>query len=99
MATGMQKSAQESLQRIVQQIEKLDEERKALSADISDKFKESKGLGFDVKILRQILKLRKLSQSEREEADSILEIYAHALGMLPQQADIEDAPAREMEDA
>lgn len=99
MATGLQKSAQESLQRIVQQIEKLDEERKALSADISDKFKESKGLGFDVKILRQILKLRKLSQEEREEAESILAIYSAALGMLPTQADLEDAPSREMENA
>lgn len=99
MTTGLQKAAQENLQRLVDQIERLDAERKGIAADISDKFKEAKNQGFDVKILRQILKLRKLSQSEREEAESILEVYAHALGMLPTQTDMMDAPERELENA
>lgn len=99
MTTGLQKAAQETLQRLVDQIERLEIERKGIAADISDKFKECKNQGFDVKILRQILKLRKLSQSEREEAESILEVYAHALGMLPTQTDMMDAPERELENA
>lgn len=99
MTTGLQKTAQENLKRIIEQIERIDEERKGLSADISDKMKEAKNAGFDTKIIRQILKLRKQSQSEREEAESLLSVYLSALGMLPTQTDMMDAPERELETA
>lgn len=80
--TTLQASAQNQLRQFVEQIERLEEEKKALSADIRDKFLEAKGVGFDVKALREIIRMRKKSQTEREEAESILEVYMHALGML-----------------
>ena len=81
-AHSLQEAAQEQLRQFVEQIERLEEEKKALSADIRDKYLEAKGTGFDVKALRKIISLRKKSKSEREEEDGILEVYMHALGML-----------------
>lgn len=83
MTTDMQKSTQEELRRLVQQIENLQEEAGALAQDVSLKFKEAKGLGFDVKVLRQIIKLRKKTPDERREEQDVLEIYMSALNMLP----------------
>jgi uncharacterized protein (UPF0335 family) len=80
--TTLQASAQKQLRQIVEQIERLEEEKKALAGDIRDKFLEAKGLGFDVKVLRQVVRLRKKSATEREEEDAVLEVYLHALGML-----------------
>lgn len=80
--TTLQASAQNQLRQLVEQIERLEEEKKALASDIRDKYLEAKGVGFDVKALREIVRLRKKSQSEREEEDGILEVYMHALGML-----------------
>ncbi len=82
MTTGLQKSAQENLRRLVEQIERLEEEKKGISEDIADKFAEARNLGFDVKILRHVIRLRKVSKDERDEAQSVLEIYMDALGML-----------------
>ncbi len=81
----LQASAQKQLQQYIDQIERLEEEKKALAADIRDKFLEAKGTGFDVKAIRQILKLRKKSKADRQEEDSILETYMHALGMLSEE--------------
>ncbi|MCB1505728.1 MAG: DUF2312 domain-containing protein [Hyphomicrobiaceae bacterium] len=80
--TTLQASAQNQLRQFVEQIERLEEEKKAIAGDIRDKFAEAKALGFDVKALRQIVRLRKKSQTERQEEESILEVYMHALGML-----------------
>jgi uncharacterized protein (UPF0335 family) len=80
--TTLQVSAQKQLQQLIEQIERLEEEKKALSGDIRDKFTEAKGLGFDVKVMRKVISLRKKTRTEREEEDSILEVYLHALGML-----------------
>jgi uncharacterized protein (UPF0335 family) len=80
--TTLQASAQQQLRQFVEQIERLEEEKKALSGDIRDKYLEAKGTGFDVKALRQIIRLRKKSQTERQEEEGILEVYMHALGML-----------------
>lgn len=80
--TTLQASAQNQLRQMVESIERLEEEKKALAADIRDKYLEAKGLGFDVKALRQIIRLRKKSQTERQEEEGILEVYMHALGML-----------------
>ena len=94
----LQASAQNQLRQLIEQIERLEEEKKALSGDIRDKFAESKALGFDVKVMRQVLRLRKKSQSERQEEDTILDVYLHALGMLAAVAD-NDAPADRIMDA
>lgn len=80
--TTLQASAQNQLRQFVEQIERLEEEKKALAGDIRDKYAEAKALGFDIKALRQIVRLRKKSQTERQEEESILEVYMHALGML-----------------
>jgi uncharacterized protein (UPF0335 family) len=94
--TTLQASAQKQLRQMVESIERLEEEKKALAADIRDKYLEAKGLGFDVKTLRQIVRLRKKSQTERQEEESLLEVYMHALGMLdgPLSADAEAAADR-----
>jgi uncharacterized protein (UPF0335 family) len=83
--TTLQAAAQNQLRQFVEQIERLEEEKKALAADIRDKYLEAKAVGFDVKALRQIVRIRKKSQQERQEEESILEVYLHALGMLPEQ--------------
>ena len=80
--TTLQASAQKQLRQLVEQIERLEEEKKALAGDIRDKYLEAKGLGFDVKVLRQVVRLRKKSATERNEEDAVLEVYLHALGML-----------------
>ncbi|MEQ1718846.1 MAG: DUF2312 domain-containing protein [Hyphomicrobium sp.] len=80
--TTLQATAQKQLRQLIEQIERLEEEKKQLASDIRDKFLEAKGVGFDVKALRQVIRLRKKSQDERREEESILEVYMHALGML-----------------
>jgi uncharacterized protein (UPF0335 family) len=80
--TTLAGAAQNQLRQLVEQIERLEEEKKALAGDVRDKYLEAKGVGFDPKILRQVVRLRKQSQSERQEQESILEVYMHALGML-----------------
>lgn len=85
--TTLQASAQNQLRQIVEQIERLEEEKKAIAGDIKDKYLEAKAVGFDVKVLRKIVSLRKKDTSERQEEEAILEVYMHALGML-----LDDAP-------
>ncbi len=87
-------SAQKQLKQIVEQIERLEEEKKALSADIRDKYLEAKGLGFDVKVLRQVVRLRKKSHVERQEEQTVLEVYLHALGMLDEMKAVESEVER-----
>jgi len=78
----LQASSQQQLRQLVEQIERLEEEKKQTASDIRDKYLEAKAVGFDVKALRQIVRLRKKSKDERQEEESILEVYMHALGML-----------------
>jgi uncharacterized protein (UPF0335 family) len=59
----------------------LEEERKALSGDIKDIYAEAKSAGFDVKVLRQIISIRKQKPAEVEEAETLLDVYRRALGM------------------
>ena len=75
--------AAEQLRAFVERIERLEEEKKALSEDISDIYSEAKGNGYDVKVLRQIIRLRKQDANERQEMEAILDLYLHALGMTP----------------
>jgi uncharacterized protein (UPF0335 family) len=71
--------AGDQLRSIIERIERLDEEIKALNEDKKEIFDEAKGNGFDVKILREVLRLRKQDQEEREERESLLEVYLHAI--------------------
>ena len=80
--TTLQASTQNQLRQLIEQIERLEEEKKGLSDDIKDKFLEAKSVGFDVKALRKVIRLRKQSKTDREEEEAILEVYMHALGML-----------------
>lgn len=70
------------LKQYVERIERLEEEKAGLASDISDVYSEAKGNGFDVKIMRQIIRLRKLDKSEQEEQETMLDLYKQALGML-----------------
>jgi Uncharacterized protein conserved in bacteria len=96
--------AVDQLKSIIGRVEKLEEEKTAIAADIRDVFAEAKGNGFDVKAIRSIIRLRKMDASERDEQETILDTYRRALGMLPQ-LDEEYEPARvshreeELEDA
>jgi len=70
------------LKRIVENIERLEEEKKELSRQISDVYKEAKGFGFDTKALRRIIALRKMDADKRVELEQLTETYKDALGML-----------------
>jgi uncharacterized protein (UPF0335 family) len=74
--------AKDQLKSIIERIERLEEEKKTISDDIRDVYAESKGNGFDVKALRTIVRMRKQDPQERQEAETILETYMHALGMI-----------------
>lgn len=74
--------AKDQLKAIVERIERLEEEKKTISDDIREVYSEAKGNGFDVKALRQIVRMRKQDPNERAEAETILETYMQALGML-----------------
>lgn len=69
------------LRSIIERVERLEEERKALSGDIKDIYTEAKSAGFDVKVIRQIIRLRKQEPAEVEEQETLLDIYRRALGM------------------
>lgn len=76
--------AVDQLRSIIDRVEKLEEEKTAIAADIRDVFSEAKGNGFDVKALRQVMKLRKMDAAEREEQEAVVDTYRRALGMLPE---------------
>ncbi len=73
--------AADALRQTIDRIERLEEEKKALSADIKDVYAQAKSQGFDPKIIRQIVRLRKVERTEREEAEQLLELYMAAIGM------------------
>jgi len=74
--------AKDQLKAIIERIERLEEEKKTISDDIRDVYAEAKGNGFDVKVLRTIVRMRKQDANERAEQETILETYMQALGML-----------------
>ena len=69
------------LRSFVDRIERLEDEKAALTADIREVYSEAKGVGFDVRALRQVLKLRKMDQAERREQEEFLELYKRVLGL------------------
>ena len=82
--TSLQASAQAQLKQFVEQIERLEQDKKDVAQDIKDKYDELKSQGFDAKVVRQVVKLRKKSATERQEEESVLDVYLHALGMVDQ---------------
>ena len=74
------------LKAFIQRIERLEEEKAALSGDIKDVYLEAKGTGFDVKVMRHVIRLRKQNVNERKEMEAVLETYLSALGMLDDDA-------------
>lgn len=73
--------AADRLRSIIERVDRLEEERKALGGDIKDIFSEAKSAGFDVKVIKQIIKLRNQDPAEVEEQETLLDIYRRALGM------------------
>jgi uncharacterized protein (UPF0335 family) len=75
--------AGERLKSFIERVERLEEEKRALAEDIKEVYAEAKGAGFDVKIMRQIVKIRKMDQDELDEQETLLDVYKRALGMIP----------------
>jgi uncharacterized protein (UPF0335 family) len=73
--------AADQLKAFIERIERLEEEKAALAGDIREVYGEAKGNGFDTKVLRKIVGLRKKDFAERQEEEAILELYMQALGM------------------
>jgi uncharacterized protein (UPF0335 family) len=71
------------LKSLIERIERLEEEKRALGEDIKEVFAEAKGTGFEPKIMRQIIKIRKMDKDEHDEQESLLDVYKRALGMSP----------------
>jgi uncharacterized protein (UPF0335 family) len=74
--------AQDQLRAFIERIERMEEEKAAIAADIKEIYAEAKGNGFDTKILRKIVAIRKQDANERMEQEAILELYMAALGMV-----------------
>ncbi len=71
----------ERLRSLIERIERLEEERKALGSDIKDIYAEAKSAGFDVKVMRQLIRIRKQEPADVEEQETLLDVYRRALGM------------------
>lgn len=80
-AEGVDKATASRLRSIIERVERIEEEKSALSEDIKEIFGEAKATGFDVKIIRQIIRLRKIELDKRREAEILLETYKSAIGM------------------
>ena len=77
--------AADRLRSFIERIERLEEEKAALTADIREVFAEAKSNGFDTKIMRQVVRLRKMENADREEQEMLLDLYKRALGMSEQE--------------
>lgn len=72
----------ERLKSFIERVERLEEEKAALAADIKDVYSEAKSAGFDVKIIRQLIRIRKADPQDRREQEELLELYMQAIGMV-----------------
>lgn len=73
--------AADRLRSLVERIERLEEEKAALAADVREVYSEAKSAGFDVKTLRQVIRLRKLDRADRQEQEALLDLYKRALDL------------------
>lgn len=69
------------LKSLIERIEKLEEEKAAIGADVKDVYAEAKGTGFDVKTIRKLIRLRKMDENKRSEEDALLDLYRAAVGV------------------
>jgi uncharacterized protein (UPF0335 family) len=76
--------AGEQLKSLIERIERLEDEKRALGEDIKEVFAEAKGTGFEPKIMRQLIKIRKMDKDEHDEQETLLDLYKRALGMMPE---------------
>jgi uncharacterized protein (UPF0335 family) len=76
----------EQLKSFIERIERLEEEKRVLAEDIKEVYAEARGSGFEPKIMRQIVRIRRRDQSDVDEEESLIELYKRALGMLPAEA-------------
>jgi len=74
--------AADQLRTIVERIERLEEEKKAIADDVKEVYAEAKANGYDTKTLRKVVTLRKVESAERQEQEAMLDLYLHALGMV-----------------
>ncbi len=81
-AQNLTSSSKEKLKQLVARIEKLEEEKKAIADDIKESYAEAKAVGFDSKVLRKVIRLRKQDRQEREEQEMLMDLYLHALGEI-----------------
>lgn len=79
---SLTQSAQEKLRQLVARIEKLEEEKKSIADDVKETYAEAKSMGFDAKVLRQVVRIRKQDRQEREEQEQVRDLYLHALGEI-----------------
>jgi uncharacterized protein (UPF0335 family) len=79
--------AGDRLKSFVERIERLEEERRALGADLKEVYAEAKGNGFDTKIMRQVIRLRRMDKDDLDEQEILLDVYRRALGMLPAESE------------
>jgi uncharacterized protein (UPF0335 family) len=86
MRTGMAEDtggvSADRLRSFIERLENLEEEKRATGEQIKEVFAEAKGEGFDIKVMRQVLRLRRMKPHDRAEADELLEVYKAALGMI-----------------
>lgn len=73
--------AADRLRSFIERIERLEEDKAALAGDIREVYAEAKATGFDTKVMRQLIKIRKMDQADREEQEELLTLYQHAIGM------------------
>lgn len=81
MSDAGHNSADDRLRLLIERIENLEEEKKNVADDIKDVYLEAKAVGYDAKIMRQVVRLRKIKPDDRREQQQILHLYANALGM------------------
>ena len=79
-------TAQTQLKTILERIERLEEDKAAVMADLKEVYAEAKANGYDAKILRTVVRLRKQDKTERAEQEALLDLYMHALGMVTAEA-------------
>lgn len=79
---SLTQTAQEKLRQLVAKIERLEEEKAQIAADVKDVYGEAKALGYDTKALRKVVSLRRIDRKEREEQEQVLDLYLAALGEI-----------------
>jgi len=82
--------AGDRLKSFIERIERLEEEKKTLASDIKEVYAEAKGTGFDTKIIRQLIRLRRMDKDDLDEQETLIDIYKRAIGMLPSESEAAD---------